>query len=175
MAGTGIRPMILNGWQSLSLLVHLVAVALWLGGGVFYLIVFGPATHELRSGAGVKVLNQGRTAFETVSWAAIGLLMITGIINLIWAGGKTGPAHGEFYTIALSIKLFLFLAMLLHHCLQVFKYAPRIAALTAETGTEAASWREELRGYWQKWFLLLKINVGLGAIAVLLGLAMTRP
>lgn len=166
--------MTLNGWHLLSLLLHLVGLALWLGGMIFFLVVFGPAVHELRPGIGVKTLNQGRAALEAVSWAAIGLLVITGMINLASAGDGAGMAQGRFYTITLSVKLFLFFAMLVHHCLQVFKYAPQIAALSAQTPADAMVWPEALRAQWQKWFMLLKINAGLGPIVVLLGVALER-
>ena len=166
--------MIITSWYALSLLLHLVALALWLGGMVFFLIVFGPAAHELRPGIGVKALNQGRNAFEAVSWAAIGLLVITGMINLASAGDGAGMAQGRFYAITLSVKLFFFFAMLVHHCLQVFKYAPQIAALTAQTPADATVWPEPLRAHWQKWFMLLKLNAGLGPIVVLLGVALVK-
>jgi len=166
--------MIPPGWYALSLLLHLVALALWLGGMVFFLVVFGPAVHELRPGIGVKTLNQGRIALEAVSWTAIGLLVITGMINLILGREGAGASQGEFYTITLSVKLFFFCAMLVHYCLQVFKYAPQIAALTAQTPADAMVWPEPLRAQWQKWFMLLKINAGLGPIVVLLGVALGR-
>ena len=166
--------MITPSWYALSLLLHLVGLALWLGGMVFFLVVFGPAAHELRPGIGVRTLNQGRIALEALSWTAIGLLAITGMINLILGREGAGASQGEFYTITLSVKLFFFFAMLVHHCLQVFKYAPQIAALTAQTSAETMVWPEPLRAHWQKWFMLLKLNAGLGPIAVLLGVALTR-
>ena len=166
--------MILESWHLLSLLLHLVALALWLGGIVFFLIVFGPAVHELPPGIGVKTLNQGRIALQAVSWAAIGLIAITGIINFLLARDAAGQARGEFYAIILSVKLFFFFAMLVHHCLQVFKYAPQIAALTAQTPADAVVWSEPLRAHWQKWFMLLKINAALGPIVVLLGVALAK-
>jgi hypothetical protein len=83
-------------------------------------------------------------------------------------------AQGRFYAITLSVKLFFFFAMLVHHCLQVFKYAPQIAALTAQTPADAMVWPEPLRAHWQKWFLLLKLNTGLGPIVVLLGVALVK-
>ena len=78
------------------------------------------------------------------------------------------------YGVLLSVKLFLFGAMAMHHGLQAFKYAPRIAALTAELRPDATEWPEPLLANWRRWFLLLKINAGLGPIAVLLGLALTK-
>src|SRR5512140_1264446 len=70
-------------WQIFSLALHLGALALWLGSVVFFLVVFGPATKELESGVALRVLDQGRRALEAVAWAGIGLLLISGIMNLI--------------------------------------------------------------------------------------------
>jgi uncharacterized membrane protein len=161
-------------WQMLSLALHLVALALWLGGIAFFLIVFGPAVNELRPDLGIRMLNQGRISLEVVSWVAIALLVITGVINFILRNQNTTTLPGEFYAITLSIKLFLFLAMLVHHCLQAFKYAPQIALLTAQLPAESASWPEPLRTYWQKWFMLLKINATLAPIVTLLGLYLVK-
>jgi len=161
-------------WYVLSLLLHIVALAGWLGGIVFFLVVFGPAANELQPGIGLRALNHGRMSFEMVSWAAIALLLLTGIINLVLLNQTTGAHQGELYTIVLAVKLFLFLAMLIHHCLQVFKYAPRIAAATLEAPPESTSWPEPLRALWQKWFVLLKITATLGPIVILLGLILVK-
>src|SRR3990172_7951866 len=166
--------MAMTGWHNLSLLLHLGALALWLGGNVFFLVVFVPAARQLRPGAGVRTLNRGRIAFEAVSWAAIGLLAITGIINLLPDDRATGALRGDVYALALAFKLFLFGAMLMHQGLQVFKYAPKIAALTAQTPADAAAWPTPLTALWQKWFTLLKIKATLGPVAVWLGLALAK-
>ena len=161
-------------WYAVSLLVHLFALALWLGGIAFFLIVFGPAVHELKPGAGIRILNHGRMAFEALSWVGIALVMITGMTNLILRNQMSGAYLGQYYMVVLATKLFLFVAMLVHHSLQVFKYGPKIFALTAQVGDEAALWPETLRSDWQRWFLLLKINAALGPIVILLGLALVR-
>ena len=161
-------------WYAVSSLVHLLALALWLGGIAFFLVVFGPAVHELKPALGIRVLNQGRIAFEALSWVGITLVMITGMTNLILRNQMSGAYLGPHYMIVFTIKLFAFIAMLVHHSLQIFKYGPKILALTAEVSDEAPSWPEPLRSYWQRWFLLLKINAALGPIAILLGLALVR-
>ena len=161
-------------WYSFSLLIHLIALALWLGGIVFFLVVLAPAVHELEPRIAIKTLNQSRIGLELISWTAIALLLLTGIVNLVLRIQAAAPAAGESYTILLSTKLFLFGAMASHHGLQVFKYAPRIAALTAEVRPNNIEWPEPLLANWRRWFLLLKLNAGLGPIAVLLGLALVK-
>ena len=83
-------------------------------------------------------------------------------------------AVGEFYTVILTIKLFVFGAMLAHHLLQTFRYAPAIAKLTSELPQLSNRWPETLLGQWRRWFLLLKINAALGPIAILLGLNLVK-
>ena len=161
-------------FQTLNLWLHLISLVLWIGGIGFFLFVFGPAAHSLPPGAGVQVLDKGRRSLQTLSWIAISLLLITGVFNLIFRGMATGFHLGPGYYSILAIKLFLFLTMFFHHSLQVFKYAPRIASLTAQTSQDIQSWPEPLLSQWKKWFMLLKINATLGPIALLLGLALTR-
>ncbi|MGH7930006.1 MAG: CopD family protein [Candidatus Binatia bacterium] len=156
-------------WHAFTLLLHLVALTLWLGGVGFFLAAFRPAVNDLKPGAAMRALNQGRVAFEGVAWIGIALLMVTGIVVLILHSQDTGDHLGQTYMIILAIKLFLFVAMLVHHTLQVFKYGPRIAALTNEVSSDTAAWPEALREHWRKWFMLLKLNAALGLVVILLG------
>ena len=159
----------MHNWHALSLLLHLVALALWLGGIAFFLAAFGPAVKDLKAGAAVRSLNHGRVAFEGIAWIGITLLMITGGVNLVLRSQVTGAHLGQTYMIILAIKLFLFVAMLVHHTLQVFKYGPKIAALTHQAPADTVAWPEPLRAHWQKWFMLLKLNAALGLVMMLLG------
>ena len=161
-------------WYSLGLLIHLIALALWLGGIVFFLIVLGPAVHELEPRIAITTLNQGRLGLETASWIAIGLLVLTGMLNLVARAPAIGAVDNESYGVLLGVKLFVFGAMVVHHCLQVFKYAPAIANLTSALPQAMPSWPEALLSHWRRWFLLLKINAALGPIAVMLGLALAN-
>ena len=164
----------MTAWYSLTLMLHLVAIALWLGAMVFFLVVSGPAVQELEAPIAIKTMNQSRIGLETISWTAVALLLATGIANLLMRNQAAAAALGKSYVILLATKLFLFGAMAMHHGLQVFKYGPRIATLTAALPANATSWPEPLLSNWRRWFLLLKINAGLGPIAVLLGLALVK-
>jgi putative copper export protein len=161
-------------WPALSAFVHLIAMAMWLGGMVFFLVVSGPAVHDLEPEIAVKTMNQARVGLENVAWIAIGLLLLTGMTNLIARVTPTGSGFSRAFIILLSVKIILFAAMVVHHCLQVFKYAPAISGLTAQLPRGLDAWPEPLLSQWRRWFLLLKINAALGPIAVLLGLALVQ-
>ncbi len=164
----------MTAWAALSAMVHVIAIAMWLGGMVFFLVVSGPAVHELEPQIAIKTMNQARIGLENIAWIAIGLLLLTGIVNLVARIPPSGSMFSRAFVIILSVKIILFGAMVLHHCLQVFKYAPAIARLTAQLPEGLEGWPEPLLSHWRRWFLLLKINAALGPIVVLLGLALVK-
>jgi uncharacterized membrane protein len=163
----------MHPWQTLSLLLHIVALALWLGTMAFFLVVFAPAVNQIQAGIGIHALNRGRISFEAISWIAILIIFLTGAANLVFRY-RGAAVQTQLYVVILAIKLALFAAMLIHHCLQVFKYAPHIATLTAATPAATAIWPEELRSAWAGWFLLLKVNAGLAPLVTLLGFALMQ-
>ncbi len=160
-------------WHTVSLLLHLVGFAMWIGAMVFFLIVMGPAVHEIEPSIAIRTMNRGRIGLETMSWVGIGLLFFTGIANLAMRD-PAAAAPGSAYMILLGGKLFVFLAMTVHHCLQVFKYAPSITQQTEALSPGAPVWPEALLSDWRRWFMLLKLNAGLGPLAILLGLALAK-
>lgn len=174
MATANTPSAIMTAWHTLSLFFHLVALALWLGSITFFLVVFAPAVHDLQPALGIRTLNRGRISLEAVSWAGIALLLVTGIINLVLRYQAPMGSPSYFYNITLAVKLFLFAAMVVHHCLQVFKYGPQIASLTAQLPAVTNSWPEPLLTHWRKWFLLLKINAALGPVVMFLGIALIK-
>jgi putative copper export protein len=168
-----VQTFIMTTWHTVSLFLHLVAFAMWIGAMVFFLVVMGPAVHDMEPSIAIRTMDRGRIGLETISWIGIGLLFVTGIANLALRD-PVAAAPGSAYMILLGGKLFVFLAMTVHHCLQVFKYAPSIARQTAAISPSATVWPEPLLSDWRRWFMLLKLNAGLGPVAVLLGLALAQ-
>jgi len=158
--------------QSANLWLHLVSVAVWVGGMAFFLFVFGPAVKSLAPADGIRALNHGRESLQTLSWIAVHLLFLTGVLNFFFRLTAGGVHPQTSYYWILAAKLLLFLAMIFHHSLQAFKYAPKIASLTDAAAPGAGSWPEPLTAAWRKWFMLLKINTALGSLVLLLGLAL---
>src|SRR5262245_22104799 len=95
----------MNTWYTLSLFFHLVGLVLCLRVIAVCLVVFGTVVHDLQPGLVIRILINGRTSLEAISWAGIGLLLISGIINLILRNQAPGVTSGRFYTIVLAIKL----------------------------------------------------------------------
>ncbi|HEX9443424.1 MAG TPA: hypothetical protein VGA73_04860 [Candidatus Binatia bacterium] len=155
-----------------SLWLHLSTAMLWTGGMAFFLFVFAPAARALAPAEGIRALERGRQSIQTLSWIAIHVMFLTGVLNFLFRAGA--PRDAGYYMI-LAVKLLLFLAMAFHHSLQVFKYSPKIAtaASAAARAGGGDAWPEPLRAPLTKWFMLLKINATLGFIVLLLGLGLS--
>ncbi len=141
----------------------------------FFLFVFAPSIRSLPHHTGIVLLNRGRRNFQTASWIFIGLLLLTGIANFLLSGraaGLTRLTLDSTYSLFLATKLFFFMAMVVHHCIQAFKYSPRIETLTAQTPAEVSSWPDNLQAHWHRWFLLMKINGVVGPMVLILALGL---
>jgi putative copper export protein len=96
---------------------HVAAACVWVGGLAFFALVLVPV---LRGSPGPKTLELVRAVgmrFRVVGWAAIGLLILTGIGNLLLRMPGSVLLRAEFWRAnfgkLLALKLSLVLLMLL--------------------------------------------------------------
>lgn len=122
---------------NVSLWLHLLAVAVWIGGIVFWMIVL--LTREMSSSpdaVGTWLEPLGRR-FYTVEWEALGLIVLTGLLNLI-ARVRTGGFFQPDYQRTLGMKLGLVAGMVGLQLWQHFSLLPRLA----KAPLEETSWTE---------------------------------
>lgn len=157
-------------WPLASLWFHVLAAMIWVGALAFFGVAFAPAARALEAGEAIAAFERGRRGLQTLSWAAIQILLLTGALNVYFRLRDGDP--GAFYLWTLAIKVLLFGAMVFHQSLQAFKYGPQIAA-AAECGeTEASS--PALRENLARWSSLLNINTAIGLVVLLLGIFLGR-
>jgi len=115
----------------LSMWLHILAAAAWIGGMLFLVLVIVPLLRrpELRAQAAQLVRQTGRR-FRTVGWAALWILLLTGTFNLLYRGiGLEALARLEFWQgpfgRALAIKLALVAVVLLLSGVHDFFVGPR--------------------------------------------------
>ena len=129
--------------------VHLLAMAVWLGGGAATLAAILPGKEAARASA-------GRRAYVLTS-RAMEALVLTGILNILLHGWGGDMIYPPPYFAMLSIKMALFAAMA---GLQVWMGL----AWRRQTGEVA------LRRAWTA----VPAQLALGAVAVLLGMGLQR-
>ena len=88
------------GWDTIRLFLHVLAATVWVGGQLT-LAALVPA---LRA-AGAEVPKAAANAFNRVAWPAFGVLVATGVWNVIAESDKN---HGSYAT-TLNVKYALVL------------------------------------------------------------------
>lgn len=122
--------------------LHLLAVVTWIGGVLFLSLVLcteGLWNPYKKDPTWVTTL--GRRVY-VIGWEALGVIVLTGIFNLIGRMGVDGPLRSEYVTLLL-IKLSLIAGMAGVQLWQQFGLLPRLEA--AATSKDAwTGWRRRM-------------------------------
>jgi uncharacterized membrane protein len=156
----------------LNVTLHVLAALLWLGGMFFFAVVGAPVLRRLEPAAlRARVFAELGQAFRTAGWAAIGVLLVTGALNLhltgVLRGGQAWSPDfwSSSYGGALAWKLVTVAVMIVISAIHDFVLGPRAGRL--QPGS-AAALRARGRAAW-----LARINalVGLGLVFAAVRLA----
>ena len=127
----------------INVTLHILAALLWLGGMFFFALVGAPVLRTIQSDAlRAELFTRLGERFRTVGWAAIAVLLITGVLNLYLRGMLSGEVLGSSqfwgspFGSALKWKLIAVLAMLFVQAFHDFRLGPE--AGRAVPGTEEA-------------------------------------
>jgi copper resistance protein D len=157
----------------LNVTIHLLAALLWLGGMFFLAAVGAPVLRqveppELRAALFRKLGEQ----FRTVGWVSIGVLLVTGTLNLYFRGMLSGPLLGSAqfwatpYGTALAWKLGAVAAMLVVQAIHDFVTGPAASRL--------APGSPEMRKARKRAALLARLSAILGVIVVIAAVRLAR-
>ena len=155
--------------------IHVLAAMLWLGGMFFLGAVGAPVLRaieppQLRQ----RLFQQLGARFRVVGWWAIGVLLVTGVINLSFRGwlhwdGVLGSA--AFWRtragLALAAKLSIVLVMIATSAVHDFVHGPR-AGRVAPGSPDAIAFRRRAA-------LLARVNAILGVLLVIAAVRLARP
>lgn len=120
---------------TLVVLIHILAAIIWLGGMFFIAIVIVPVLRRLEPPQKrIEVLSATATRFRAISWIAILVLLITGVLNAINHGVtmqkiSTGEFFSSYFEKILAVKLMLVFIMLVLSAIHDFVLGPRLVEL----------------------------------------------
>jgi copper resistance protein D len=157
----------------LNVTIHLLAALLWLGGMFFLAAVGAPVLRqveppELRAALFRKLGEQ----FRTVGWVSIGVLLVTGTLNLYFRGMLSWPLLGSApfwatpYGTALAWKLGAVAAMLVVQAIHDFVTGPAASRL--------APGSPEMMKARKRAALLARLSAILGVILVIAAVRLAR-
>lgn len=157
----------------INVTVHVFAALLWLGGMFFLAVVGAPVLRsveppELRA----LLFRRLGEQFRTVGWISIGVILITGTLNLWFRGMLTldvlgsGEFWGTRYGHSLAWKLGAVTAMLVVQAIHDFSVGPA-ASRVAPGSPEALATRRRAA-------LLARLSAVLGIIVVIAAVRLAR-
>lgn len=160
----------------LSVWIHVLAAATWVGGSLFLMIVLVPTTRDpaFRDRA-LDLTRRVARRFLWVGWTCFALLIITGIFNLLVHSGMRLDliATREFwagsYGRVFAWKMALVGVILVLSAIHDFVLGPLATQACAGDPTSRRTGRLRVAVRWVGRFNLL-----LGLLVVALGVALTR-
>jgi uncharacterized membrane protein len=153
------------------LLIHLLAAILWLGGMFFIGLVMVPALRNLEPPQErTEALSNAAKRFRTLSWIAIPVLLITGVLNAMNRGItlemiSNGSLFQSYFGKILTVKVMLVFLMLILSAIHDFFLGPRLTEIM--TGTTAGIYDSgKIKSYriYVSW--LARFNALLGILVV---------
>ena len=122
--------------QALILWLHLLAAMTWIGGLVFQvLVVFPTLAWADPTGERWRFALSLEARFRVILWPAVGMVLFTGLVNLmnVWyATVMTAGSISPTFVSLLSVKLGLVVGMIaLQAVQQLLIYPRRVAALSS--------------------------------------------
>ncbi|CAN5828478.1 hypothetical protein BH11GEM1_BH11GEM1_08610 [soil metagenome] len=154
--------------------VHVLAAMLWVGGMLFLGLIGAPVLRaveppELRQ----RLFQQLGLRFRSVSWWAIGTLLLTGLVNLHfkgwlrWNGALGSPAFWRTPVgHSLAIKLVAVAVMLALSAVHDFVHGPRAGTVRPGSPQALMFRRRALR--------FARVNALLGVLVVALAVRLAR-
>ncbi len=155
----------------LNVFFHLLAAVFWLGGTFFLGAVGAPVLRRIEPpDVRARLFNRLGRAFRNAGWLAIGVLLVTGVLNLWFRGLLRWSVLGsaEFwasrYGTALAWKLGLVAIMIVNSAVHDFLLGP-MAYRERGTGRARALRR------WSAWSARLNAIFGVALVYVAVRLA----
>lgn len=155
----------------INVTVHVLAAMLWLGGMFFLAAVGAPVLRDVEPPSlRAELFRRLGERFRGVGWAAIGVLVLTGVLNLHFRGFLRLMDDGAFwasrYGHALAWKLASVAAMIAISAVHDFVLGPAASRLTP--GSPSAL-RARRRAAW-----LARINAIVGLVLVIAAVRLAR-
>jgi putative copper export protein len=152
-----------------SVYLHLLCTAIWIGGMLFLVLVVVPVLRrpELRAQAPALFAITG-LRFRSVGWATLIALVATGLVQLAWRlGGLSALGDATWWSLPfgriLGIKLTLVALSLSIAAVHDFWIGPRASALLEH---ESGSPRAERWRAGASWLGRINLLLGLGIVAL---------
>jgi copper resistance protein D len=156
-----------------SITLHTLAALFWLGGMIFLALVGAPVLRQIEPASlRARIFDDLGTRFRTAGWIAVGILVVTGLVNLHYHGVLAWSVLSQArfwrtrFGTALAVKLVAVSVMLALQAVHDFLHGPQ--ASRAEPGSpEAARLRRRAA-------MFARVNAVVGLVLVIAAVRLPR-
>jgi putative copper export protein/mono/diheme cytochrome c family protein len=161
----------LGDLQLLADSVHLLAAGAWVGGLLPLALLFAAARQDQRSPAALAAAD-ATARFSVLGIVAVGTLLATGVLNTVFLVGSVPSLLGTDYGRLLTLKIALFLAMVVFAAVNRQWLAPQLRASSrgGDSGDPGAGALQQLQRN-----ALIEAGLGAAVLIVLGSLGTTAP
>ncbi len=152
-----------------SVFLHLLLVALWLGGMLFLVLVVLPWLRRQTPQSSAQVMSEVGLKFSKIVWVGFGLFLVTGLLNAWFRGVELGNIWASPTGRLIAIKLGIFGVILAVSAWHDFKIGPE--ATTLLMISPQAPKAQRLRALAAQ---VGRVNFLLGLVMVALGIMIVR-
>jgi copper resistance protein D len=163
----------MGGLYFTSVTLHVLAALVWLGGMFFLALVGAPVLRRVEPAAvRARLFQQLGQQFRLVGWIAIGVLLVTGLLNLQlrgvlqWELLSSDGFWATRYGRSLAWKLGLVVVMITISAVHDFVDGPRASRLAPGTPAALSARR---RSAW-----LARVNAVAGVVLVIAAVRLAR-
>ena len=152
-------------WYYISVFIHVLSAAFWIGGMLFLPLVILPGIKD--NPDRVAILHKTGIKFRFYGWLALSLLLLSGLMNMHFRGIPFSLEYffSSNYGILITYKLLIFMLILLISSLHDFLFGRKALAQMKQSERN----RLRLVARWSG-----RINLLLAMIAAFLGIAISR-
>lgn len=154
-----------------SVWLHILAAAVWVGGMVFLAAVLVPVSRTLvQREVATLLIQQTGVRFRWIGWTCFVLLLLSGVFNLIYRGFDwTWSVWQSPFGRVLTVKLLLVVVILCLSVLHDFIVGPQATALGQASPASPQALQRRRQASW-----LGRVNLLLSLVVLALGVALTR-
>ncbi len=167
--------MLLKILYLLSVRLHILAAAVWIGGVVFVAFVLMPVTgHAEITSVAARLVQLTNARFRSLRWISLGVLLLTCVIGVVHRGiGLAQVRDVAFWQSSfgrvLALKLALVGVILVSGFLHDFIIGRRAAELSRSKPRSLQAFHLRQQAIW-----IARLNLLLGLVAVAFGVMLVR-
>ena len=160
-------------FKTFILWLHLTAVIVWFGGMVLVTLLLLPmlqcSTSSPRDYS--RIIERTVKRFQTISWEAVGIILLTGVFNLINVVLGRGFNFSATYLHIVAIKLSLLVVVIAIQSFQSYSILPKL--VSAQSSDDKLPTKSDSFDRLRKKTIWLSIsNLALAGVVIYLGLGL---